>query len=134
MVDLSTAVLLVIFVGAIILIFAGFLKTIISVAEKKLKNDRPIQKEDTFFKEHGYSWDYCFVFQVWDEYTSAQLTPNQEKSSMKTVNERLANAGTKILMINDYCIHQYRQVWRLDAFTLPKKMRCTLRYEPNLID
>ena len=73
--------------------FGILYKIILDVAEKRIRKPKPYAKQDNFLKEHGYSWDYVFVFKVWDEYEKEDLSVYQNKYSMKFVIDRLTSGG-----------------------------------------
>jgi len=79
-------------VGGQLFVFLFFLKYILHVAQKNLSQDYPIFKEDDFLKEYGYSWDYVFVFNVYDEDEKEHMTSFQKEFTMKNVIDRIENA------------------------------------------
>jgi hypothetical protein len=81
-----------ILVGGQMCLFFAFLKYLLRVAERKLSRDSPIIKEDEFLKEYGYSWDYVFVFKVYDEDERDDMTSTQKEFTMKNVIDRIENA------------------------------------------
>ena len=46
---------------------------------------------DNFRTENGFSWDYVMVFKVYD--ADDELTPDQQKSSLKNILADLASGG-----------------------------------------
>lgn len=81
-----------------IAIFGGFfvfLKYLLSSAMKKILQEQPGPKEDTFLKEHGYTWDYVFVFNVFDEDDKERMTELQREFTMKNVIDRVTAAGVE---------------------------------------
>ncbi|CAK4144578.1 unnamed protein product [Aphanomyces euteiches] len=59
----------------------------------KLQINEP---KDPFEVKHGYNYDYVFVFKVHDE--TEELTQIQKDLSMRTILQRLANAGLETKM------------------------------------
>jgi len=79
-------------VGGQMVAFLSFLKYILHVAQRNISQDYPILKEDDFLKEYGYSWDYVFVFNVYDEDEKDHMTAFQKEFTMKNVIDRIENA------------------------------------------
>ena len=77
--------------GSEFVVFFSFLKYILHVAQKT-NADYPICKDDSFSKEFGYSWDYVFVFNVYDEDEKDSMTSFQKEFTMKNVIDRIENA------------------------------------------
>jgi len=90
----SQSIVEAILLSAVIVAFAFILKLILDIAKEKQKNPRPIVKRDQFLKDYGYTWDYIFVFKVWDEYEREELSAAQTKYSMKFIIDRL-NKGSE---------------------------------------
>ncbi|RHY94480.1 hypothetical protein DYB37_006836 [Aphanomyces astaci] len=63
------------------------------IQDIKLQVNEP---KDPFEVKHGYNYDYVFVFKVHDE--TEELTQIQKDLSMRTVLQRLANAGLETKM------------------------------------
>jgi hypothetical protein len=60
-----------------IVVFFSFLKYLLRVAKLKMMAEFPIHKDDEFMKDYGYSWDYVFVFAVYDEDDKEDMTKMQ---------------------------------------------------------
>lgn len=79
-------------------IFAGLMLlclgiVIITIEVAKLeKEDLYEAIEDDFVKEHGYSYDYAFVFKVYGEDEIAGLNEAQRKFTMKNIIDRCNQA------------------------------------------
>ena len=81
-----------------IVIFGGFfifLKYLLVTAMKKILKEQPGPKEDDFLKEYGYTWDYTFVFKVFDEDDKDKMTELQKEYTMKNVIDRISQAGVE---------------------------------------
>ncbi|KAF0686061.1 Aste57867_22123 [Aphanomyces stellatus] len=68
-------------------------KTTTDIQDIKLQVNEP---KDPFEVKHGYNYDYTFVFKVHDE--TEELTQIQKDLSMRTILQRLANAGLETKM------------------------------------
>jgi hypothetical protein len=86
---------------AVIGIFIGVLNILLKFARDEFNKKRPRQKEDAFKKENGYSWNYVFVYKVYDEDDEAtsKLTRFQEGNSMQNVIDALLRSGNIIIII-----------------------------------
>ena len=80
-------------VFALILVSAALYQMVRIYAYRKMKAVKKVPKKDLFVKEYGYSWDYVFVFKVWDEEERMKLTEYQTKFSMKFIIERIVKGG-----------------------------------------
>ena len=58
-----------------------------------MNREFPVMKEDVFLKEYGYSWDYVFVFVIYDEDEKANMTQIQRDFTMKNIIDRVEAAG-----------------------------------------
>eukprot|EP00607_Mallomonas_marina_P000509 CAMPEP_0182439720 /NCGR_PEP_ID=MMETSP1167-20130531/86605_1 /TAXON_ID=2988 /ORGANISM="Mallomonas Sp, Strain CCMP3275" /LENGTH=796 /DNA_ID=CAMNT_0024633477 /DNA_START=52 /DNA_END=2440 /DNA_ORIENTATION=+ len=82
-----------ILIAGVVGAFGIILKVIIDIARRKMRKPKPLLKHDKFFREHQYSWDYVFVFRVWDEYNRDELNKTQSTSTMKFIIDRLMKGG-----------------------------------------
>ena len=73
--------------------FYFFLWGLLRVAHGAMNREFPVMKEDVFLKEHGYSWDYVFVFVVYDEDEKVNMTQIQRDFTMKNIIDRIECAG-----------------------------------------
>lgn len=72
--------------------FFIFLKYLLTQAMKTITKVQPGLKEDDFLKDYGYSWDYVFVFNVYDEDEKSKMKPLQKELTMKNVIDRITEA------------------------------------------
>jgi hypothetical protein len=79
--------------GVVFGFFFVFLKYLLYVARKDFNKDFPVMKEDLFLKEFGYSWDYVFVFVIYDEDEKDEMTQIQRDFTFKAVIDRVQGAG-----------------------------------------
>ena len=79
--------------GVVFGFFFFFLRYLLYVAHKALNREFPVMKEDVFLKEYGYSWDYVFVFVVYDEDEKDNMTQIQRDFTMKKIIDRIETAG-----------------------------------------
>lgn len=79
--------------GVVFGFFFLFLKYLLYVASKDFNKEFPVMKEDLFLKEYGYSWDYVFVFEVYDEDDKEDMTQIQRDFTFKAVIDRVEGAG-----------------------------------------
>lgn len=91
-IDLQALHELILF-SCIILFFIVFMRILVQLANAKLSEPIKIPVDDDFYVEHGYSFDYVFVFRVWTEEEKAHLSSYQIKYSMKNIIERINLAG-----------------------------------------
>eukprot|EP01038_Epipyxis_sp_PR26KG_P012812 gene12812-17175_t len=86
-----------IYVGVFVLFYL-FLIALLQFARKEIQKPKPGLKEDQFVKDYGYSYDYTFVFKVYDEVGlvvsvgSSSLTNYQKKFSLRSIVSLLQNA------------------------------------------
>lgn len=77
-------------------LFYFFLKQLLWYADAEINRIRPQPKEeDEFFKRHGYTYDYCFVFAVLNEVDVVKKA-EQRKFSMREVIQRLQRAALDV--------------------------------------
>ena len=74
--------------------FFLFLKYLLNQAKKTIAKIQPGLKEDDFLKDYGYTWDYVFVFNVYDEDDKGKMTQLQKDWTMKTIIDKITQ--TKI--------------------------------------
>lgn len=86
--DFSQLILLT----AVAVLFFLFLYYLIKMAQRKITMDYPLPKQDEFLKEYGYSWDYVFVFNVYDEDEKMGMTEIQRKLTLKNIIDRISYA------------------------------------------
>lgn len=85
----------VVVLAGVLIVFLLILQIILRVAKKKKKNPL-IPKPDPFFKDNNYSWDYVFVFKVWDENDRVNKNDDlktKSKHSMKHIIDKLNYGG-----------------------------------------
>jgi len=81
-------------VFAYIAIFGGFflfLKYLLTQANKTIAKVQAGLKEDDFLKDYGYTWDYVFVFNVWDEDEKEGMKQLQKDWTMKNIIDRITS-------------------------------------------
>ena len=69
--------------------FFLFLKYLITQAQKKIAKIHPGLKEDDFLKDYGYTWDYVFVFNVYDEDEKDNMKQLQKDWTMKVIIDKI---------------------------------------------
>eukprot|EP01035_Chromulina_nebulosa_P028970 gene28970-38324_t len=77
---------------SVFILFYFFLAKLISIALKNIKKPHALPKMDQFIKDYGYSYDYVFVCQVYDE-MDTNFNASQLELTMGNIIERLLNAG-----------------------------------------
>ena len=55
------------------------MKFLIDSATKEINKPKPSIREDEFYKENGYSFDYVMVFEVFEEEVKGDLSIFQKK-------------------------------------------------------
>ncbi len=86
-----------VFIYLFTLAFLVFLLSNLIVGARIKKRRLIDQRKDEFYSKYGYSWDYVFVFEVYQEKELENLHSVQKEYSMKRVVDRcqLANLDTK---------------------------------------
>lgn len=77
--------------AALVFFLALVLKFLMFLADSALTSPLFKAKMDRFHKENQYSWDYTFVFEVFDEGTKP--SPMQQRHSLKALVTKFRAAG-----------------------------------------
>ena len=73
--------------------FFIFLKFLLDMARKSIEKPFALLKQDEFLKDNGYSYDYVFVFKVYEEDEKDNMNGLQMKYTMKNIIDRINVAG-----------------------------------------
>ena len=78
---------------AVFSFFFFVLSRLLAIAKLQYNMNPPQIRVDDFVKQYGYSYDFTFVFRVFDEDEKESLSKTQRKFSMKKVIAFLQGAG-----------------------------------------
>jgi hypothetical protein len=79
--------------GLIFIFFFFLLRSLLAYAKYKMELPNFTLKLEDFYKHYGYTYEFAFVFAVLTNEEKEALTPYQLKFTMKSIINRLQNAG-----------------------------------------